>query len=62
MKSLALLTALALLSACAKTPSSVDVVCSLALPTFTTQEIHALSDQTLHGMDLYFEQVRVACD
>lgn len=62
MQSLKALTAMLLLSACAQTASSVDVICSLDLPSFTASEAQALTDQTIVGFDLYFEKVRVACN
>lgn len=50
-----------LLSGCAVTGGSADAICSIPTPTFTPEELAALSDQTLTGLDLFAERFRAAC-
>ena len=61
MKSVLLLTATLLLSACAGTVSSVDAICQLQPPTFTLEELQALSDKTLDEVDVFFEKFKSGC-
>ena len=55
------MTALLLLGACVTTVSSVEALCAIPYPTFTEQELLSLSDTTLMGVDLYFEQNTAGC-
>ncbi len=56
------LLALMLLSACGTTVGSADVICDIPTPTFTMDELIALSDETLEGLDLYAAQIDAACN
>ena len=50
-----------LLTACGTTVGPADAICSIETPTFTVEELQALSDQTLMGLDLFAERLRAAC-
>lgn len=56
-----LLIPILLLSACATTVGPADVACSIDLPTFTVEELRALSKETLKNLDLYAERMAVFC-
>lgn len=62
MKLNLLLIAMLLSSGCATTVSSVDAVCSEPFPTFTEGELQGLSDETLKGLDSYFERIKRGCN
>ncbi len=61
MRFILALTGMLLLSACVTTASSVEAVCSIPPPTFTEAELQSLSDETLGGVDLFFERFTEAC-
>ena len=54
-----------LLSACSPTvgpvKSSADAICSIPTPTFTQEELEALSERTLSELDVFAERLERAC-
>ena len=51
-----------LLSGCVTTVSSGAAICEIPFPTLTESEVLALSDETITGIDLYFEKINKACN
>lgn len=59
------LTVMLLLSACSPTVgpgnASTTPICSIPTPTFTQDELQALSERTLSELDVFAERLEAAC-
>lgn len=55
------MTAMLLLSACATTTSSVDVICKIPKPSISEESAADISDEDLKSLDLYFERLKEGC-